>query len=490
METFDFYFFTLTAEQLMTCLKTLQLAGIFIPVVSIVVILQKEQSKGATYLMLANAACSIVNCAYLMILETDNSQALTTAYRMEYVGISLFFFFFILFMMEYQHMRFSRVVSIGWPLFELIEVPQMWMRSSTHIILNEEGQELDQAAQKVSEAVGNIAGANGNTSDAVQNGQRMIGEMGKQWMGNVHISLDERLGMYQVNMDGGVLYYVRYGLIASMLLFLFVYTLCRFIKMKNKTERHNLFHLMLAQGFLLVMIIFSQFADIPFDIMPIASSVVICVMTLSVMVGEFFTVTDQGRDWVFEHTNDVFLIADDAYGYLDANRYAKKLFPVLRRFHKNQELPEEVLQLFQTTEDEVELDGRFYERRLATLYQNEKHKKKIAGYSLILVDVTKQLQLVQEAEAANEAKSAFLSNMSHEIRTPMNAIVGMTEIMLRGDVTEEQEEYLSNIKVSGDALLNIINDILDFSKIESGKMELVEEDYAPMSMISDLGIMF
>ncbi len=64
----------------------------------------------------------------------------------------------------------------------------MWMRSSTHIILNEEGQELDQAAQKVSEAVDNIAGANGNTSDAVQNGQRMIGEMGKEWMGNVHIS--------------------------------------------------------------------------------------------------------------------------------------------------------------------------------------------------------------------------------------------------------------------------------------------------------------
>ena len=107
METFDFYFFTLTSEQLMICLKTLQLAGIFIPVVSVVVILQKEQSKGATYLMLANAACSIVNCAYLMILETDNSQALTTAYRMEYVGISLFFFFFILFMMEYQHMHIS-----------------------------------------------------------------------------------------------------------------------------------------------------------------------------------------------------------------------------------------------------------------------------------------------------------------------------------------------------------------------------------------------
>ena len=113
METFDFYFFTLTAEQLMTCLKTLQLAGIFIPVVSVVVILQKEQSKGATYLMLANAACSIVNCAYLMILETDNSQALTTAYRMEYVGISLFFFFFILFNRRTVYRYFRNHFSSG-----------------------------------------------------------------------------------------------------------------------------------------------------------------------------------------------------------------------------------------------------------------------------------------------------------------------------------------------------------------------------------------
>ena len=60
METFDFYFFTLTAEQLMTCLKALQLAGIFIPVVSIVVILQKEQSKGGN---LSHACqCRLFHC--------------------------------------------------------------------------------------------------------------------------------------------------------------------------------------------------------------------------------------------------------------------------------------------------------------------------------------------------------------------------------------------------------------------------------------------
>ena len=96
----------------------------------------------------------------------------------------------------------------------------------------------------------------------------------------------------------------------------------------------------------------------------------------------------------------------------------------------------------------------------------------------------------EKAESANEAKSAFLSNMSHEIRTPMNAIVGMTDILLRQEHSKQTREYLNNIKNSGAALLTIINDILDFSKIESGKMEIIEEEYEPMSMFHDLSMIF
>jgi len=102
-------------------------------------------------------------------------------------------------------------------------------------------------------------------------------------------------------------------------------------------------------------------------------------------------------------------------------------------------------------------------------------------------DVEERLrEALDHAEAANEAKSLFLANMSHEIRTPLTGLLGMSELLLLDDLTEDQRSYASTIHESGEALLDILNDILDFSKIEAGKLTITPAPTDVREVVEDV----
>ena len=118
-------------------------------------------------------------------------------------------------------------------------------------------------------------------------------------------------------------------------------------------------------------------------------------------------------------------------------------------------------------------DSVVQSKTFITTFKDMDNKQLLAGFN---ADISREIELIEQAKEASKAKSFFLASVSHELRTPLNSLLGFTNMLRNSTVDRDtQLEYLNHISIAGDALLHLINDILDLSKLESGEMPFYSE---------------
>ena len=228
-----------------------------------------------------------------------------------------------------------------------------------------------------------------------------------------------------------------------------------------------------------------------YDSTPGSAALTSFLLGLIILFGKIFDGQAVAYAKIIRKLKEPVVLVDNKYRFVECNDRAYEVFPALVGLQEGDEIADPMLLYTLQNERLSDIISDDFIMR-PDIQQIVEHGE-VRGYAVLLADLTEERrqleesqQLKMEAEIANKAKSDFLAQMSHEIRTPINAVLGMNEMILRESSEVNVKKYAIDIKESANSLLSIINEILDLTKIESGRMELIQANYALSSVLNDL----